>query len=234
MVAERIRDWMTYNKDKNILKMPTKIIYFRDGVSEGQYEKVLSKEVAKIAIAWDDQLKKAKIFKKPGMKINILAVVGVKRHHTRFYPMKKEDKDTRGNNNCLPGTLVDTGVTSPYYRDFYLQSHSCIKGTARSTHYFVLRDGDVGVKFNELPEFVSRVLLCYIGYLSLTTCRYTSSATLTAARLLECHMLHPLTMLTVFANVVDCIYTRHSMEPKPRNSILTRKRRLIGRERIVT
>jgi len=148
---------MAHNREKGMPQMPTKIIYFRDGVSEGQYEKVLSQEVARIAGAWEEQLKNAKIFKKPGMRINVLAVVGVKRHHTRFYPMSKEDKDTRGNNNCLPGTLVDSGVTSPYYRDFYLQSHSCIKGTARSTHYFVLRDGDVGVKFNELPEFVSEI-----------------------------------------------------------------------------
>ena len=71
----------------------------------------------------------------------VTAIVGGKRHHTRFYPMKDSDKDTGGNNNCMPGTYVDRAVVSPYYRDFYLQSHSGIKGTARPTHYFMINDG---------------------------------------------------------------------------------------------
>lgn len=54
--------------------------------------------------------------------------------------MKKTDMDDRGNNNCIPGTCVDSVVTSPYYQDFFLQSHSDIKGTARPTHYFILKN----------------------------------------------------------------------------------------------
>jgi hypothetical protein len=58
--------------------------------------------------------------------------------------MKKEDMDSQyGNSNCLPGTWVDRAVTSPYYRDFFLQSHSGIKGTARPTHYFFLRNDEI-------------------------------------------------------------------------------------------
>jgi eukaryotic translation initiation factor 2C len=71
----------------------------------------------------------------------LTAMVGVKRHHTRFYPMNAADADVRGNNNCHPGTWVDRGVTLPYFQDFYLQSHSGIKGTARPTHYFTLVNG---------------------------------------------------------------------------------------------
>lgn len=85
-----------------------------------------------------------------GGKLKITALVGVKRHHTRFYPMTDADKDPRGNQNCLPGTWVDRVVKHPYYCDFYLQSHSGIKGTARPTHYFTLRnDGIIGCSSTE-------------------------------------------------------------------------------------
>jgi eukaryotic translation initiation factor 2C len=57
--------------------------------------------------------------------------------------MEKADQDDRGNANCKPGTYVDRVVTSPYYDDFYLQSHSGIKGTARPTHYFPLVVGNI-------------------------------------------------------------------------------------------
>ena len=47
-------------------------------------------------------------------------------------------------------------VTSPYYRDFYLQSHSAIKGTARPTHHFVLRNDVIrDLPSHKVPELVS-------------------------------------------------------------------------------
>jgi eukaryotic translation initiation factor 2C len=72
----------------------------------------------------------------------IIAIVGGKRHHTRFYPVDDEDKDIDNNDNCRPGTWVNRCVTSPIYRDFYLQSHIGIKGTARPTRYFIIRDDE--------------------------------------------------------------------------------------------
>ncbi|KAF8994801.1 hypothetical protein BDQ17DRAFT_1330924 [Cyathus striatus] len=42
--------------------------------------------------------------------------------------------------NCPPGTLVDNDITQPAIRDFFLQSHSGIKGTSRSGHYVILKD----------------------------------------------------------------------------------------------
>ncbi|OCL01023.1 uncharacterized protein K441DRAFT_530812, partial [Cenococcum geophilum 1.58] len=56
-------------------------------------------------------------------EVRITAVVVAKRHHTKFYPIYDEDKALK-NLNCLPGTLVETGVMSPYYMDFFLQSHN--------------------------------------------------------------------------------------------------------------
>lgn len=42
--------------------------------------------------------------------------------------------------NPKPGTLVETGVTHPFENDFYLCSHSAIKGTARPIHCHVLEN----------------------------------------------------------------------------------------------
>lgn len=80
-------------------------------------------------------------------KLKITAIVGGKRHHTRFYPIIRDDEnaDRRGNGNCLPGTLVDQVVTSPDYRDVYLQLHSGIIGTVMSTHYFVIKVDSIRV-----------------------------------------------------------------------------------------
>ena len=58
------------------------------------------------------------------------------------------------NGNCKPGTLVDTAITSPYFQDFYLQSHDGIKGTAKSAHYFVL-ENEMGKPERVWQEFVS-------------------------------------------------------------------------------
>lgn len=59
-----------------------------------------------------------------------------------------------GNGNCKPGTLVDTGITSPYYRDFFLQTHNGIKGTTIPAHYFVIKD-EIGLPDDKLQTFVS-------------------------------------------------------------------------------
>ena len=106
-------------------KVPQVIVYLRDGVSEGQYAHVLNQEVAdmKNLLAGAD----------PSKSTKFIVLVGGKRHHVRFFP-EKGDK----NGNAHPGTLVETGVTTPFENDFYLQSHAAIKGTARPVHYHVL------------------------------------------------------------------------------------------------
>lgn len=108
-------------------KVPSTVIYMRDGVSEGQYAQVLEQEVADMK----------KLFRTSDQNSNVkfIVIVGSKRHHVRFFP-EKGDR----NGNAFPGTLVESGVTNPLENDFYLQSHAAIKGTARSVHYYVLKN----------------------------------------------------------------------------------------------
>lgn len=61
----------------------------------------------------------------PSCSIGVTLVVVQKRHHTRFFPHKR-DGDGR-NNNVPAGTLVDTVITHPTEVDFYLVSHQSIQ-----------------------------------------------------------------------------------------------------------
>lgn len=107
---------------------PKRIIFYRDGVSEGQFKQVLEQELPLI--------KKACASLKINPKITIL-VVG-KRHHVRFFPQSERDADRSG--NCRAGTVVDREVSHPTEFDFYLQSHGGLLGTSRPAHYSVLYD----------------------------------------------------------------------------------------------
>ncbi|KAI4731767.1 Piwi-domain-containing protein [Aureobasidium sp. EXF-10728] len=106
-------------------RAPATVLYFRDGVSEGQFVQVIDQEVAAMKKAFTKMLSASPKF---------LVVIASKRHHVRFFPQSGGDK----NKNPLPGTLVETGVTQPYENDFYLCAHAAIKGTARPVHYNVL------------------------------------------------------------------------------------------------
>ncbi|KAF7301729.1 Argonaute-like protein [Mycena indigotica] len=110
------------------LLAPKRIIFFRDGVSEGQFKQVLEQELPLI--------KKACASVGANPKITVL-VVG-KRHHVRFFPQSERDGDRSG--NCRAGTVVDREISHPTEFDFYLQSHGGLLGTSRPAHYSVLYD----------------------------------------------------------------------------------------------
>ncbi|KAK4999709.1 Protein argonaute [Elasticomyces elasticus] len=111
-------------------RFPKRIFYFRDGVSEGQYQHVLQQEVRDIKAL----LRTAD----PKLDIPFVVLVASKRHHIRFFPKASDASAADRNGNPLPGTLVETGVTHPFENDFYLCAHAAIKGTARPVHYHVL------------------------------------------------------------------------------------------------
>ena len=96
----------------------TNIIDFRDGVSEGQFEMVVNKEISAIQRACK-RLEK-------DYEPKITYFVAQKRHHTRFFP-PENSKDKLRNGNVMPGTVVDTDVTHPTVSSFYLASQEGIQ-----------------------------------------------------------------------------------------------------------
>ncbi|KAG0320493.1 Eukaryotic translation initiation factor 2C [Podila horticola] len=111
-------------------RRPERILFYRDGVSEGQYAEVMTKEVAAV--------KEACRHIDPKYNPPVTFCIVKKRHHARFFPLSPTDADRSG--NCLAGTVVDKVITHPTEFDFYLQSHGGLQGTSRPTLYHVISD----------------------------------------------------------------------------------------------
>ncbi|KAL3282466.1 hypothetical protein HHI36_005650 [Cryptolaemus montrouzieri] len=125
------REHLFYFYDKNRGQKPRRIVFFRDGVSEGQFKEVLIQEVRAI--------RDACMSLEAGYQPKITFLVVQKRHHTRFFPKNQRDSEDR-NFNVPAGTCVDTNITNPNMQDFYLVSHASIQGVAKPTKYCTLHD----------------------------------------------------------------------------------------------
>ncbi|MCL7044495.1 hypothetical protein MKW94_026323 [Papaver nudicaule] len=129
MVGELLEDFY-----QAVHILPKRIIFFRDGVSETQFKRVLQEELQAI---------RAGCLRFPEYRPTITFAVVQKRHHTRLFP-NETDRFSPGarfsDENIPPGTVVDSVVTHPNEFDFYLCSHWGTKGTSRPTHYHVLWD----------------------------------------------------------------------------------------------
>ncbi|KAF3333035.1 protein argonaute MEL1-like protein [Carex littledalei] len=117
---------------KSTGRKPERIIFYRDGVSEGQFSHVLLQEM--------DKIRKACASLQEGYLPPVTFVVVQKRHHTRLFAEHGNRGATDRSGNILPGTVVDTKICHPTEFDFYLCSHAGIQGTSRPTHYHVLYD----------------------------------------------------------------------------------------------
>jgi len=106
---------------------PARLIFYRDGVSEGQFEQVLKDELPKI--------KNACLANKFQPKITLI-IVG-KRHHIRMIP-QGGDADKTG--NAPAGTVIDRGLGHPVENDYYQLTHGGLLGTSRPAHYSVIHD----------------------------------------------------------------------------------------------
>ena len=89
-------------------KIPMRIFYFRDGVSEGQYAQIVDEELR-------DMREACKVLQ-ADYNPKITVTICSKRHHTRFFPVDRNAQDRNG--NCLPGTIVERDVTHPTEYDF--------------------------------------------------------------------------------------------------------------------
>lgn len=126
MVVELLKEFSRRNNGI----VPKRLLLYRDGVGDGQFEQVLADEMKGLYEA----------FKVMGCTDCMVTYVVVqKRHHARFFPQDAQ-RDADRSGNCLAGMVIDTGITHPFLWDFYLLSHAGIQGTSRPTHYTVLMD----------------------------------------------------------------------------------------------
>ncbi|EDW34567.1 GL22319 [Drosophila persimilis] len=124
ITLEHLRVYYQFRKS-----YPEHIIYYRDGVSHGQYPKIKSKELRGITAAC------CKMHIKP----KICCVIVVKRHHTRFFPNGAPSQYNQLN-NVDPGTVVDRTIVHPNEMEFFMVSHQANQGTAKPTRYNVIEN----------------------------------------------------------------------------------------------
>ncbi|XP_058180389.1 protein argonaute 16-like [Rhododendron vialii] len=124
---------------------PAQIILFRDGVSESQFNQVLTGEL-------DDIIKAYKHLGKGDIP-KFTVIVAQKRHHTKLF-------QERGSKNVPPGTIVDTKIVHPRSYDFYMCAHAGMIGTSRPAHYHVLLD-EIGFSPDQLQDFVHSLSYIY-------------------------------------------------------------------------
>lgn len=107
-------------------KLPARIMFYRDGVGEGQTNYVIQHELAHL-------LSSLKEFYGCEPKLGFTIVS--KRINTKFFV-----EGPNGAQNVPAGTIVDDVVTLPERYDFFLVSQHVNQGTATPTNYNVIHD----------------------------------------------------------------------------------------------
>jgi len=138
---------------------PERVLFYRDGISEGQFNEALRVEITEIFKGFEDM--------EPGYHPTLTYVVVQKRHHAKFFPQNKNDADKSG--NILPGTVIDNTITHPVNFDFYLCSHAGLQGTSKPSHYYVIYDEN---NFNSESLQTLTYNMCYLY------CRATCSVSI--------------------------------------------------------
>ncbi|CAG7726410.1 unnamed protein product [Allacma fusca] len=141
-----VKKFLLRYREQTRNQIPVKIIYFRDGVGDGQFQEVLRVEMSAI--------RRACLSLNETYEPRISFITVQKRHKTRFFMPSGNYYD-----NAPPGTVVDTDVVHPMENDFYLLSHKGLLGTSRPTRYHVLWD-DSDFSMNEIQ--IMAYFLCYM------------------------------------------------------------------------
>ncbi|XP_059490462.1 piwi-like protein Siwi [Neocloeon triangulifer] len=127
--------------------LPSRIIFYRDGVGEGQIEYVLKDEVGIIKATLES------IYGGPSYKLAFVIVS--KRLNTKIF--------TNSRQNPPPGTVVDDAITLPERYDFYLVSQSVRQGTVSPTSYNVIFDNS-GLDPDKMQRFTYKMTHLYYNW----------------------------------------------------------------------
>ncbi|KAJ7255647.1 argonaute-like protein [Mycena rebaudengoi] len=133
MIMHLITRYIHYRREREHVpesrQPPKRIILYRDGVPDGQFEQILGRELPSIRKACSALNIEAKI---------TIILVG-KRHHMRSV-LDSSSGAKKKIINCQAGTIIDRDVVHPLDFDFFLQSHGGSRGTSRPAHYSVVFD----------------------------------------------------------------------------------------------
>ncbi|XP_053690463.1 protein aubergine-like isoform X1 [Sabethes cyaneus] len=151
--GEELCDFMAINVVKALRSyqsdfgtLPMRIIFYRDGVGEGQFKYVYEHEL--------NVIKRNLSSVYQGVEAKLSFFVVNKRINTRLFDQKK---------NPLPGTVVDDVITLPERNDFYLISQSVRQGTVSPTSYNILYD-NTGLTADQLQLYTYKQTHLYYNW----------------------------------------------------------------------
>ncbi|CAN7986806.1 unnamed protein product [Ixodes hexagonus] len=150
-LAAHLQDALRQYASDNNGAVPERIIFYRDGVSDGQIAQVREWEIDQILVSL------CALF--PGKEHKLAFVVVTKRISTRFFAVS----GSGGYANPPPGTVVDTEVTRPERYDFFLVSQSVRQGTVAPTHYNVIYD-TTGLKPDHMQRLSYKLTHLYYNW----------------------------------------------------------------------
>lgn len=169
MLQEAMVTLLKSFRDRNNGMMPCSIVVFRCGVSDGQFEQIIEKEVTVIKDS-------VQLMGYEYNVVKIAVVVCQKGHHTRIVYNESQSTGHESYLNPCPGLVVDaTGgsksISGNNINEFYLNSHVAIQGTSKPSKYSLIFD-EIGFKLSELE-----LLTYWTTYLSARCSNSISYAT---------------------------------------------------------
>jgi len=148
-------------------RFPSRIIVYRDGVSDSQRKTIEEIEVKAFYRAFDELVTKNEVQQKP----ELIYICVNKRMTAKFF--SGDNLQRSGLSNPDQGTVIDDEITTG--NDFYLISQKTTQGSAAPTHYYVLGysttiDEDYVDRSASIPHEVMQNIqiftykLCYMYY----------------------------------------------------------------------
>lgn len=153
VIDEVVKESLEGYKEQHNGRLPKTVIVYRSGVSEGNHGYVIAYEIPLARRALEDT--------KSNIKLVYIAVS--KEHTFRFFRPDLHSIARSGakpwDMNIPPGITIDTGVTNPAIKQFFLNSHITLQGSAKTPLYSILTD-DTKASMDDLEELTFN--LCHL------------------------------------------------------------------------
>lgn len=138
---------------------PRDLIIYRSGISDGSFKTVLTHEIP---------LLRGALSTIGGKAIKLVFIVVQKKHIIRLMRTHIDRSRRLFEQNIPPGVVVDSNLTHPVFKEFYLNSHTTLQGSASTPRYTVLVD-DLTLSMDEL-EGMTHVLTYAHQIVNISTC----------------------------------------------------------------
>lgn len=141
-------------------KLPDRLLFYRDGVGEGQTNFVYEHELTHLRKALEEYYRE--------QPVKLAFVIVSKRINTKFF-LETSGRDNW--QNVPAGTVVDDVVTLPERYDFFLVSQHVNQGTATPTNYNVIYD-TFGLPPDKLQQMTYIMCHLYVSSIQKTIIRF--------------------------------------------------------------